>query len=102
MGRSGSLSFELRVDPLQKAPKFGNIPFWNQLNPPLVFYHHHFLSRSDMQCLSDCFGYYNLVFWRYGYRMHIKSSIDNILYYNNTINSAYQNLFPAPLLQIPQ
>ena len=63
------LSFELRIDAFQKPAEFFNVPFRNKFDPSVIFYNLHFLTDAKVQRLPHCFGYNNLIFWRYGYSL---------------------------------
>ena len=61
-----------------------------KFDPSIIFYNLHFLTGAKMQGLPHCFGYNDLIFWRYGYSLHAKTSIDPISYYNNVLDKVCQ------------
>ena len=56
------LSFEFSMDALEESAKFFDIAFRYKFNASGIFNNLHFLARTKIQCLPDCFGYNDLIF----------------------------------------
>ncbi len=57
------LSFEFRIDALEKSTEFFDVAFRYKLDTSGIFYNLHFLARTKIQCLPNCFWYNDLIFW---------------------------------------
>lgn len=83
-------TLEFSINPLQKPFQFFHIAFRDQLDPSIIFHRPHLLPRPKLKGRSDGFGNHHLVlggyrncfhfrtFYRYGIRITIPSSINDV------------------------